>query len=124
MGLTLSAVAALGCGGSSGSSGLVSCTLSASAGGDTEVLMFCQEASGAQGDSIRQQCPAGAGLTDGGVSARYQLGSGCSHVGALGACSINAGGATETIWYYHNGTLASGDVQLLCADVDASFIGP
>jgi hypothetical protein len=66
----------------------------------------------------------GTGIGDGGVGVRSQLGNGCSHVGALGGCSINASGETLTIWYYHNGPFSSSDVQTLCANVGATFVAP
>jgi len=129
------AAAGVGCGGGSGGpgggTGLVSCTVSESVGGDGGIsLMVCEEVSGsAQAAQMLQQgcvSPAG-GLPDAGITAGAHFANGpCSHVGALGACQLISMGATVNAWYYDDGSglQTSATVQALCSQVGATFIPP
>jgi hypothetical protein len=134
--LSIAAAVAIGCGssgdghGDGSSGGLVSCTVSESAG--TIALKVCEEADNTPQNvmGLKQACmvPAGGGgLPDAGVTAGADFEyAGCSHVGALGACRVTTGGMTVTGWYYQdpNGLETSADIQTLCAQSGATYVAP
>jgi hypothetical protein len=124
-------VLAGGCGGGSdvGSySGLVSCSISESAG-DGIVLQICEEITGytaQEAQQVEQSCSQMLGAPDAGgldaeVHGSFQP---CSHVHALGGCKLTEGSQTVTEWYYDDGSglQTSADIQTLCAGVGAAFV--
>jgi hypothetical protein len=118
------------CGGGSdvGSySGVVSCTISESAG-DGLLLQLCEDITGysaQQAQQVEQACSQMLGLPDAGLSAEVH-GSfqSCSHVHALGACKLTMSGLTVTEWYYDDGSglQTSASIQTICAGIGASFV--
>jgi hypothetical protein len=118
------------CGGGSdvGSySGVVSCTISESAGNGV-LLQLCEDITGysaQQAQQVVQSCSQMLTLPDAGVTANVQ-GSfePCSHVHALGGCKITMSGLSVTEWYYDDGSglQTSASIQTICAGIGASFV--
>jgi len=124
-------VAALGgaaCGGgSSNTSGVVSCTLSENVGG-LGVLQICEELPASQRQQTQQGCVANGSLPDSGVSIGAHFADGpCSHVDALGGCRVVNPAGTATVWYYgapDAGAQTSADIQSLCGTIGATYVAP
>jgi hypothetical protein len=118
-------------GGSSNTSGVVSCTIAENVGG-LGVLQVCEELPAADSQQVQQGCvlPAGSLPPDAGVSATAQFANGpCSHVNALGGCRVTSGGVTESIWYYGSGddsgvSQTPADIQTLCGTINATYVAP
>ncbi|HVV49951.1 MAG TPA: hypothetical protein VHO06_09845 [Polyangia bacterium] len=122
------ALAGTGCGGGGGSdSALVSCTESENIGSGT--LKICVETTANERQALQQSCTQSSGGSGVGITFADAP---CSHVGALGACRVTAGGVVEDGWYYNIGSAdaagyvgeTSADIQMLCAEEGATFLPP
>jgi hypothetical protein len=120
-------------GGSSNTTGVVSCTLTENVGG-LGVLQICEELPAADRSQTQQGCtlPSGSLPADAGISAQAHFADApCSHVNALGGCRVTNAGVTETIWYYGADVgdadvpgQTSSDIQSLCGTIGATFVAP
>jgi|SRR5580698_8289562 hypothetical protein len=120
--LTALAASAAGCGG--GSSGTASCTVSQDEG-SLGLIKICIEA---PASAFSQGCEPASSTGDAGIAVSAVDGP-CSRLGALGGCRIAGSGVSETVWYYAEGGDASGgpmssDIQMLCAEAQATFVAP
>jgi hypothetical protein len=133
--LSLLAVLLGGCGGGDGGGvpvgpgGELSCTSSEANPTDGGLpIQVCEEASGLnaqQAQMFQQQCSTTPPGTVTPSTANVQLAPApCSRDHALGGCRITAGGLTEAIWYYDDGSglQAPSDIQTLCGTIGATFI--
>jgi hypothetical protein len=120
--LTALAAAGAGCGG--GSSDMASCTVSQDEG-SLGLIKICIEA---PASAFSLGCEPAGSTGDAGIAVSAVDGP-CSRLGALGGCRIASGGFSETVWYYQEGGDASGgpmssDIQMLCAEAQATFVAP
>jgi hypothetical protein len=100
-----------------GPDSLVSCTITQGA------AKLCHEISQSQSQGLADSCAtidAGAG-----GSQSYSNGP-CSHVGAIGGCSVTNEGVTTTDWFYGDGKtpgMTPADVKKLCGTLGV-FVMP
>jgi hypothetical protein len=110
-------------GGSSNTSGLVSCTM---AEGPIVGIKICAEAPISFKSQIKSLCEsaADAGLASVGANSNFTDGP-CSRASALGGCRITSGGMTVTMWYSSVGGIGTtANVLAICTGIGGTYVAP
>jgi hypothetical protein len=115
-----SSIAFSSCG---GDGGVVASCLATDTSGPQPVLSFCQEASSALREQLRQSCTAD--MADAGLTATLTFSdSPCPREGSLGGCKKELSGTTATIWFYEGYFSTAEDVRQACDGMGRSYVAP